>query len=374
MKIACLSAFYPLRGGIAQFSGALYRALQKNNDTKAYTFSRQYPNFLFPGSTQYVSNTDNADKINSIELLDSINPLSYVKTANTINQYAPDLLLTAFWMSFFGPSFGYISKKMSPHTKVISILHNAIPHEKKFIDKPFTNYFLKQNDGFVVMSDAVKNDLLKLTDGKAQYIEAPHPIYSHFGTKQNKQEAKNSLGINPDKKTLLFFGIIREYKGLDLLIEAFNQLDNSYQLVIAGESYASFDKFQLQIDKLQFKENIFVFNHYISDDKVPSFFSAADVCILPYKTATQSGITSIAHHFDLPIIATDVGGLKETIIDKKSGLIVPQPIPSQIAENITYYFENSLQEKYSLFIQQELKKTNSWDSFAKKIIDFYNEL
>ena len=383
MRIAYLSTFYPFRGGIAQFNASLYREFEKylsgqtdirdkSNEIKAFTFTRQYPGFLFPGKTQYVTNDEQADQVPSLPLLDSINPLTYYKTARRIKAFDPDLLIMKYWMSFFGPSLGSVAKLMPKHTKVITILDNVIPHEKRFFDHAFTRYFLKQNSGFVAMSDKVKNDLISLSPD-AKYIKREHPLYDHFGQKIDQTEARQKLKLFPNKKTLLFFGFIRDYKGLDVLIKAFDLLDDSYQLVIAGETYGSFDKYQQLIDSIKKKNQVFVFNDYISDSEVPLFFSAASVCVLPYKSATQSGITSIAYHFDLPLIATDVGGLKESIRHLQTGVIVDICEPEPVAKAINEYFTRQLA---GIFIPgiQKLKEELSWKKFANAILEFAEKL
>ena len=369
MKIAYLSTLYPFRGGIAQFNASLYEALQENHEVQAYTFKRQYPDFLFPGKTQYVTEDDNSLEIPSQELLDTINPLTYYKTAKIINDFEPDILLMKYWMSFFGPSLGTVAKKMGKKTKVITILDNVIPHEKRFFDTAFTNYFLKQNDGFIAMSNSVKNDLLSLSPKNPNVLLTPHPFYDHFGAKIDREKAQAELKLDPTKKTILFFGFIRDYKGLDLLIDAFCLLDDSHQLVIAGETYGSFDKYQEQIDQKMQKDRIHVHNDYISDHEVPYYFSASDVCVLPYKSATQSGITSIAHHFELPMIATDVGGLKETIIHEKNGLIVNEVSTKAIANSMDDYFKRDLKPAFVEDLRS-LKAENSWSNFGKKLVTF----
>jgi len=372
MKIAFLSTFYPFRGGIAQFNASLYRALEKNHELKAFTFRRQYPEFLFPGKTQYVQEGDIADKIDSTEVLDTINPFSYQQTAIKIKQWQPDILIMKYWMSFFGPSLGWVARQMPETTKVITVLDNVIPHEKRFFDKSFTSFFLKQNDGFVAMSETVEKDLLYLLPN-AKYIKHLHPIYDHFGKKTDKIEARKELKIPDNKKVLLFFGFIRDYKGLDILIDSFSKLNNEYHLIIAGEVYGSFEKYKDQIDKIPNKENISLFNDYIPDDKVPLFFSASDVCILPYKSATQSGITYISYHFDLPIIATDVGGLRETIQHENTGLIVEQATPDFLEKSILEFFDKKDTIPFKNNIAR-LKSELSWDHLAKSITDFANTL
>ncbi|MEF9930930.1 MAG: glycosyltransferase, partial [Bacteroidales bacterium] len=312
MRIAILSCFYPYRGGISQFNACLLGELSKQHTVKAYNFTRQYPNFLFPGKTQYVTEDDNAVPVESQALLDTANPFSYMATAKAIRNWDPDILIMRYWMSYFAPSLGYVARHMNKNCKIISILDNVIPHEQRFFDRPFTKYFLKPNNGYVVLCDAVKNDLLQFVPN-ANFINTPHPLYSHFGNKMSKNKAVEAIGIQKEKKNILFFGLIREYKGLDILLEAFATLDKSYQLIIAGEPYGSFEKYQKLIDSSPNKENIYVNTNYIKDSEVNKYFSAADVCVLPYRSATQSGISSISYHFEIPMITTNVGGLKETI-------------------------------------------------------------
>lgn len=372
MKITLLSTFYPFRGGIAQFNALLYRSLEKNHDVKAYTFTRQYPNFLFPGETQYVTESDVADQIPAKEVLDTVNPITYRKTAKKIRKDEPDLIITKYWMTFFAPSLGGVLKRMRKNTKRISILDNVIPHEKRFFDKPANRFFLKHNDGFVVMSDAVLKDLLSLKP-EAKYLRIDHPVYNQFGEKKSREEALQKLKLNPEKKYILFFGFIRGYKGLDVLLHALTNLDDSIELIVAGEIYGSFDVYQEIIQKEKLSKRVHLFTDYIADDQVTDFFSASEVCLLPYKSATQSGITAIAHHFDLPIIATDVGGLKESIHHESNGLIVPTPDPKAIAAAITRYFDENMKEAMSQRIAAE-KNDNSWESFAEKLIAFSQTL
>ena len=371
MKISYLSTFYPFRGGIAQFNAALFREFEKEHTIDAITFKRQYPNILFPGDTQYVKEDDKPEIIDSKELLDSINPFNWMSTAKKLKKSAPDLLLMKFWMPFFSPSLGYVSKNIGRKTKSIAILDNAIPHERRFFDMPFIKYFFKRVDGFVVMSEQVKNDLLKLKPD-AKYVYKQHPLYDHYGSKIIITKARKKLTLDPQKKTLLFFGFIRDYKGLDLLIEAFGELDESYQLIIAGESYGSFDGYDKQIADNKNKDRIHKHVKYISDEEVPLYFSAADVCVLPYKSATQSGITSIAYHFDLPMLATKVGGLDEMVIDNETGIIIPSPTVSEIRDNILKYF-NTERDHFIQTIQQK-KSELSWSSFSEAIMKLYKQL
>ncbi len=339
---------------------------------KAYNFKRQYPDLLFPGKTQFVEESDEAVRIESLSLLDTINPYTYYTTAKTIREWEPDLLLMRYWMSWFAPSQGFVGRHQNKNTKVISVLDNVIPHEQRFFDKPFTKYYLNSNDGFVVLSDSVKEDLLTLKPD-AKVISTPHPVYNHFGLKEERLAAHIKLGTNPEKKTILFFGLIREYKGLDILIEAFSMLDKSYQLVIAGEPYGSYELYSGLIEKSPNKENIKQFTNYISDKDVPLFFSSADVCVLPYRSATQSGISAISSHFTLPLITTDVGGLKESIEGPGTGIVVGKAEPSEIASAIKKYFDENMREGFSKNIEIENEKL-SWSNFCNKLTEFYNTL
>jgi glycosyltransferase involved in cell wall biosynthesis len=372
MKIAFLSTMFPFRGGIAQFNALLYRALEEKNEVKAFTFKRQYPNFLFPGETQYVTKDDKVDEIDSLETLDTINPFTYLATAKKINRFEPDIIITKYWMTFFAPSLGGVLKRMKKNTKRISVLDNVIPHEKRFFDARANKFFLKYNDGFIVMSDAVLADLLSLKPD-AKYMRVNHPVYNQFGDTLPREEALKKLKLDPSNKYMLFFGFIRDYKGLDLLIEAMNHLPEDHHLIVAGEVYGSFEKYTKMIDDSKLNDRVHLFNHYISDDEVTLYFSASDACVLPYKSATQSGITAISHHFNLPVIATDVGGLKETIEHGETGLIVSEPKSQLISDAILSYYANNFQKKFSAKIASE-KAENSWSNFADKLVAFSKTL
>ena len=374
MKVVYLSTFYPYRGGIAQFNALLFRAMEKHHEMHAVTFKRQYPNMLFPGKTQYVTQDDIADPVPAVRKLDSVNPLSYWTTAKYLRKQAPDLVLTKYWMTFFGPSLGFVLGRQSRFTKRIAVLDNVIPHEKRFFDNAFNRYFLRRNDGFIAMTEKVKDDLLSYVP-HAKCVVIPHPVYNQFGTKVTREEALNqlNLGYLKDRKILLFFGIIRDYKGLDLLLDVMAALPKEYHLILAGESYGSFDGYAQQIEELSIGDRCHVFQRYISDGEVPWFFSAADVCMLTYKSATQSGITGIAQHFELPMIATHVGGLAETIQHGKTGLICSDRSPKSIADSVITYFEEGMRTSMSMELARE-NKNNTWEGFADKLLAFVKEL
>ncbi len=367
MRIALLSSFYPLRGGISQFNAAMLSELGKCHVVKAFSFSRQYPSLLFPGKTQYVTPDDEAMPVEADAILDTINPFSYIKTAKAIRKWQPDLLVMKYWMSWFAPSLGYVARHCG--CKSVVVLDNVIPHEAHWFDKPLTKYFLNGCTGFISMSQSVENDLLALRPD-APHILKPHPLYSHFGEKLPREEACRMLGLDPAKKTLLFFGLIREYKGLDILLEAFAGLDDSYQLVIAGEPYGPFAPYQELIDACPGKDRIKVFPRYIKDSEVKEYFSAADVTVLPYRSATQSGISSVSYHFEVPMIVTAVGGLTETIGERGTGIVAEEVSPEAIRREIENYFSDGCIRKYCVEHIREEKKRLSWAKFAEDLLDF----
>ncbi len=372
MKIAYLSTFYPYRGGIAQFNAALYRRLELQYETRAYTFLRQYPEMLFPGSSQLVQPDDETDKVLAEKVLDTINPLGYYRAAGKIKRFKPDLFITKFWMPFFAPSLGTVAKNLSPSTIKISILDNVIPHEKRVGDMAFTKFFLNQNDGFVVMSDTVKDDLLSLKP-EARFVQHVHPLYDHFGAKVSPKIARDKLDLPQNKKIILFFGFVRDYKGLDVLLEAMKSLPEDYHLLIGGEVYGSFDKYDKLIEKLGLESRVTKHIRYIADNEVPLFFSASDVCVLPYKSATQSVITAIAYHFDVPMIATNVGSLKEMIEPGKTGMLVESPKPELIKNAILEVFSKDLIPLFQSNMEK-FKQTASWESLANAVLDLYYEI
>ena len=371
MRIAFLSAFYPFRGGIAQFNANLCKELQKKHEIIPFTFRRQYPNFLFPGKTQYITENDCAVPVESIPVLDTANPFKYLPTARQIAKTKPDMLVLRYWMTYFAPSLGTVARYFKKRgIKVVSILDNVVPHEQHFFDKPLTSWFLKQNSGFVVMSKSVQDDLLALNPN-ANYILKEHPLYNHFGEKIDKRLAHEQLEIDSEKKTLLFFGLIRDYKGLDLLIDAMSLLDESYQLVIAGECYGDFGKYSQAIENSPARSRIKTLNHYIADDEVPRLFSAADLLVTPYRSATQSGVIPVAYHFDVPVLATDVGGLKESIERAGTGL-VRLPTVESLSEGIQNFF--MLDKDVFISNIQKEKQALSWESFAQTVMGFVSSL
>ena len=371
MRIAILSCFYPYRGGIAQFNASLMEALGRDHDVKAFNFKRQYPSLLFPGKTQYVTSNDEAIEVESELLLDTVLPHTWIRTARKIREWGADLVVLRYWMSWFAPSLGWVERHVG--CKVVAILDNVIQHEPHFFDPPLTRYFLKGADGFITLCDAVAEDLKQFLPD-ARYEVHPHPLYSHFGTPLTRGEAAEGLGIDPDRKTLLFFGLIRDYKGLDILLDAFKELPEDYQLVVAGEPYGSFDKYRRIIDKMRGKERVKLFLNYVRDVEVKQYFSAADLVVLPYRSATQSGISSISYHFEVPMVTTDVGGLKEMIGDRGTGIVTSDISAEGIRKEILRYFaEPQLKERCIQAIREE-KERLSWEAFAAALTAFAKTL
>ncbi|NUO79389.1 glycosyltransferase [candidate division KSB1 bacterium] len=373
MRIAYLSTFYPFRGGIAQFNASLFREFEKRHEVAAFTFTRQYPDLLFPGATQYVTPSDRVDAIPAAQVLDTINPLSYFKAARALEAFKPDLLVMKFWMPFFAPSLGTVAGRLRKRgTRVVAILDNLIPHERRPGDLALIRYFLRRNDGFVAMSETVERDLKQFLP-EAQYVLKPHPIYDHFGSAISSAEARAKLGLPRDKRIVLFFGFIRDYKGLDTLIRAAAHLSEEYCVVIAGEMYGDFAKYEALLDEANVRSRCKLFIRYIDDAEVPAFFSAAEVCVLPYKSATQSGIVQIAFNFDLPVIATDVGGLAEMVEDNLTGLILRTHEPQALARLIRKYFAENLREPFSRNLAQR-RHSFSWAGFAEAILSLHESI
>ncbi len=367
MKIAFLSPFYPFRGGIAQFSDSLYLALAGNNEVKAFTFTRQYPGLLFPGKTQYVSDSDTNRNIPVTRVLDSINPFTWNRTAKEIIKFSPDIVLISYWMPFFAPAFGKIAGLLkSKGIKVLGLMHNVIAHEKRLGDEALTKYFFNRCDGFVLLNRTSEKDLLKLKPD-AKYIIHSHPLYDHYGKKIDKSAAMKKLAIPGGKKVILFFGFIRDYKGLDLIIESMKNMNDEYLLLIAGEVYGNFSKYDELIKRSGVKEKINLQVRYIPENEIPVFFSAADVCVLPYRTATQSGIVGIAYHFDLPVIVTNVGGLAEMVEENKTGLILNDVTPDGLSKILKKYFEEDLKNRFITFINN-YKTEHSWQKLADAVL------
>ena len=373
MKIAILSCFYPFRGGVAQFNASLLGELGKEHTVKAFNFTVQYPDLLFPGKTQYVADGDTAVPVESEALLSTVNPFSWRKTAKAIREWGADLLIVRYWMSWFAPSLGSVARHLGKSCKVIAITDNIIPHEKHFFDKPLTRWFLKAVDGCVTLSEEVAQDLLRWKPD-ARYTVLPHPLYTHFGDKMDRTEAERALGLDSKRKTLLFFGLIRKYKGLDILLDAFGGLPDDYQLLIAGEAYGDFSEYARAIEANPNKERIKLFEKYIPDSDVKLYFSAADAVVLPYRSATQSGVGALATHFEVPMIVTDTGSLRRSVEGRGTGMVVDKANPDCVREGIERFFGTPGMRSECLSHILEEKRRLSWSEFCKGLISFYQTL
>jgi len=378
MKIIIAGTAFPMRGGIAQYNSLMYKYFSEADDVKVYSFKRQYPEFLFPGKTQFEQG-EPAVKIpdeKNVICIDSINPLNWLSAGKKIAAENPDLLIFKYWIPYFGPCFAvisYIVKKFSKKdTKVLYICDNVIPHEKRIGDKFFTKLAFSQGDYFVVMSKTVEEDLKLFNKGKP-YKLIPHPVYNIFGDKVEKSEAKDFIlkeyGIDlQNEKVILFFGYIRKYKGLNYLIDAMPEILKKVKLklLVVGEYYGDEEKYREQIRSLGLEDDIKVVSDFVPDLNVKYFFSASDAVVLPYSDATQSGIIQIAYHYDKPVIATDVGGLAEVVRNNETGLIIEPKNPSAIAKAVIDFYEKGLEEKFTINAKEE-KKKYTWEKFVDSV-------
>lgn len=374
-KVFIIGPAFPLRGGLASFDELFCEALNKEgHQCEIISYSLQYPNFLFPGSTQYHVNGTAPKNITIHTLINSVNPLSWFKTASFIKKQKPDFIIFRFWIPFMGPALGTIARLVKKQNiKVLAITDNVIPHEKRLGDKQLASYFIKGCDSFVTMSKAVMNDLEKFTNtSHKKYLL--HPLYTAFGEKIPKQEARLKLNLKQDDRVILFFGLIRKYKGLDLLIEAFSLLKANphNKLLIAGEFYEDKQPYLDLISKYKLEEQIMLLNQFIPNDDVKYYFSAADIVALPYRSATQSGVTQVSFHFEVPTLVTNVGGLGEIIPHNVAGYVV-EPNPQAIALSLEDYFENNKEQAFTEGMKQE-KQKYEWSIFVNEIIALYNGL
>ena len=374
-KIFIIGPAYPLRGGLATFDELFCTAFnEQGHDCEIISYSLQYPNFLFPGSTQFDTTGVAPKNIKIHTLINSVNPLSWIKTANFIKKQKPDFIVFRFWIPFMGPALGSIARMVRKSgIKVLAITDNVIPHEKRIGDAAFAKYFIKSCDGFVTMSKAVMKDLENFTTTKhKKYLL--HPLYTSFGEKLNKSDARKVLGIKDDVNLVLFFGLIRKYKGLDMLLDAFNELkDNpNINLIIAGEFYEDKQPYLDLIEKYQIQNQVILHAKFIANDDVKLYFSAADLVALPYRTATQSGVTQVSFHFEVPTLVTNVGGLGEIIPHQKAGYVV-EPNGKAIAESIKDYFTNHRMPLYTEGMKQEKQKYD-WKIFVNEVLDLFQSI
>ena len=376
MKITILSTAFPYRGGIAVFTERLAMAFQtEKDDVNISTFSLQYPNFLFPGKSQYSSSEKPQDLVIEREV-NSINPINWIRIGLKLKKQRPDILILKYWIPFMSPCLGTISRivRSNKHTKTIVVIDNLIPHEKRFGDHLLNSYFVNSVDGFVAMSKSVFNELSQF-DADKKKVLGVHPLYDNFGKAKNKEEAIENLGLEKNYKYILFFGIIRKYKGLDILLEAFadNRLKNqNLKLIVAGEFYEDAKPYHDLIKQYNLADSVILATKFIPDKQVVDYFCAADIIVQPYKQATQSGITQIAYQFEKPMLVTNVGGLAEIVPHNRVGYVTSQE-PKDIADAIIDFYKHNKEAEFTLNTKQE-KKRFSWESFVDGVDELINSV
>jgi len=373
MKITFLGPAYPYRGGLATFNERLARQfVTECKDVDIRTFTLQYPRFLFPGKTQFTDGPA-PEGIKIRRELNSINPFNWLRTGLKIRKEKADILLVRYWMPFMAPCLGTVARivKSNKYTVVISLVDNVYPHEKRPGDSLLTKFFMNSIDGAAVLSDTVQRDV----EGFRKDIpvcSAPHPLFDTYGKKIDRNEALMALKLDPQNSYLLFFGIIRDYKGLDLLIRAFSDSrlrGRKLKLIVAGEFYEDEALYRNLVKESGLENDVIFYDHFIKDEDVRLFFSGADLVVQPYKSATQSGVTQIAFQFDKPMIVTDVGGLKEIVPDGKCGYVV-QPDPKIIADAIADFFENGRTNAFSECVRKEKEKF-TWNKTTDSVTEVF---
>ena len=371
MKITLLGPAHPYRGGLASIMETMAREYQsRGHEVRIYTFTVQYPSLLFPGKTQYVE-TPAPEDLHIERVMNTVNPLNWVRLGLRLKREKPDMVLMKYWTPFMAPCFGTIARiaRTNGVTKVVCQIDNVEPHEHHIIDKPCNHYYLGAVDGFVYMSEQVHGELKAYTQAPA--IFSPHPMFENFGKAAERDEACKKIGINPAENYTLFFGLIRDYKGLDLLLEAWAKWQpEGRKLLIAGEFYASREKYIALIERLGLQDRVVLHDRFIADDDVKYYFSAADCLVLPYRTATQSGVTQIAYNFSLPMIVTRVGGLPEIVPDGRVGLVCEPNADSIAAALQQIYSGDTLSVMRENFAEE--RKRFSWAAMCDKLEEVYN--
>ncbi|WP_233253990.1 glycosyltransferase [Hymenobacter sedentarius] len=348
---------------MATYNERLARAFKEAGDeVRIVTFSLQYPDFLFPGQTQFSTEAGPADLDIDVSL-NSVNPLSWWRVGRRLRAERPDMVVFRFWLPFMGPALGTVARLVrgNGHTRVVAITDNVIPHEKRPGDGPLTRYFLSACDGFVTMSRSVLSDLQRLGFGRKPALYRPHPLYDNFGPIKSKQEALSALKLPATTRYLLFFGFIRAYKGLDIMLEAFADeriVALPVKLIIAGEFYEDAAPYEVLIKRYNLETRIVRATDFIPNEKVVDYFCASDLIVQPYKNATQSGVSQIAYHFERPMLVTDVGGLAELIPNGVVGYVVP-PTAKAIADAVVDFYAQQRESAFTAGVREQ-KKQFSW--------------
>lgn len=374
-KVFIIGPGFPLRGGPAQFNENLCREFNKmGHDAQIISYSLQYPNFLFPGSSQYETSGSAPTDIKIHTLINTVNPFNWIKTARFIKKEKPDFIIFRYWLPFFGPSLGTIGRlvKRGTKIKVLALTDNIIPHEKRAGDKPFTKYFVNSCDGFITMSKAVFNDISQFTPTDKK-VFSPHPMYETYGAAISKSEARKKLNLNESDKVILFFGLIRKYKGLDILLEAMNapEIKNqNIKLLVAGEFYEDKQPYLDLVKKYNLENQVIFHSQFIPNEEVRNYFCASDLVAQTYRNATNSGVTMVGYYYEKPMLVTDVGGLSELVPHQKIGYTVPIDT-KQISDCIIDYFQNNREEEFVKNLKQE-KIKYLWPTFINRVLELYN--
>ncbi len=376
MKIIIVGSAHPYRGGLASFSERLASEfVAEGHDVEIVTFTLQYPSFLFPGKTQF-TDSPKPQNLNIVRRISSINPFNWMKVGREIRDKNADMVIFCYWMSFMAPSFGKIARIVHRNgkSKCIALVHNMIPHEQNILDKILPPYFVKSMDGFIALSKSVADDINHFDKHNKPKTFSPHPIYDHYGIRLDRNEALQKLGLDQNCKYVLFFGLVRAYKGLDLLLQAFADSrikESNIKLIVAGEFYQDENIYRKQISDLVIEDKIIIHNEFIPDDKVNLYFSAADIIAQTYKSATQSGVTQIAFHFEKPMLVTNVGGLGEIVINGKSGYVV-EPKANEIADALSDFFDKERSTEFAQAVRTE-KGKYAWSIMTAKIVKLYGD-
>lgn len=373
MNIAIIGTAYPYRGGIAAFNERLARQFQTEGaKVDVYTFTLQYPGFLFPGKTQYSSEKSPSD-LKIQRGVNSVNPFNWWRMGKKINGKNYDMVIFAYWMSFFAPCYGVIARRLKD-THRIALVHNMMPHEKTILDRCLPPFFVKSMDGFVTLSKSVLEDVRHLDQQNKPKCCSPHPVYDHYGEKEPREMALEHLGLDPSFRYLLFFGLVRAYKGLDWLIEAFaDERLRCYpvKLIVAGEFYEQKEQYLDRVKSLGLEQWVVVHDAFVPDDRVKDYFNASDLIVQPYKSATQSGVTQIAYHFEKPMLVTNVGGLDEIVPNGKVGYAV-KPEVRCIADALVDFFSQNRYDNFQKGIVEE-KEKYSWSKLVAAIFSLINK-
>ena len=373
LKIFIIGPAFPLRGGPAQFNENLCLELNKEgHDAQIISYKLQYPNFLFPGSSQFEKSGSAPQDIKIHTILNTINPFNWLMVARFIRKQKPDFILFRYWLPFFGPCLGTIGKLVKSHTKVLALTDNIIPHEKRIGDHIFTKYFVKNCDGFIAMSKVVLNDLSIFTQNLNKAY-SPHPMYENYGDPISIDLARKKLNLNPHDKIILFFGLIRHYKGLDILLEALAAPEIKNQgvkLLIAGEFYDDKNFYLQLIKKLNLQDCVIVHDKFIPNDEVRDYFCASNLVAQTYRNATNSGVTMVGYFYEKPMLVTNVGGLSEIVPNEVCGYVVENNC-ALISEKVVDFFANNRENEFVKNVKIE-KKKYEWTEFINSLLTLYN--